>query len=112
MNNGGFARDALIAAMVISLAVHIGLMFWARPMIMTEILPSSMRSKSREPMRVTKAERLPDTVKLDAIEDIKADKEAPEVTEAVASLPSAETSSPAAKAPAIDVPPPEPPDGP
>lgn len=110
MNNGGFARDALIAAMVISLAVHIGLMFWARPMIMTEILPSSMRSKSREPMRVTKAERLPDPVKLDAIEDIKADKEAPEVTEAVASLPSAETSSPAAKAPAIDVPPPEPPD--
>ena len=110
MNNGGFARDALIAALVVSVVVHIALMFWARPMIMTEVLPSSLRSFAREPMRVTKAEKLPDPIKMDAVADVKADKEAPEVTEAVASLPAAETSSPVAKTPQIDVPPPEMPD--
>lgn len=102
--NGGFARDAVIAALIISAVIHVGLMFWARPMIMTEVLPSSLRSTARPPMRVTKAESPPDPLKLEAVEDIKADASAPDVSEAIASLPAAEPASPTAVSQRIEVP--------
>lgn len=110
MSNGGFARDAVIAALIVSLVVHVGLMFFARPMIMTEVLPSSLRASQRPPMRVTKAVEKPDPLKLEAIADVKADASAPEVKETVSSLPAAETASPTVAAPKIDIPPPPPPD--
>ena len=87
-------NDILICALVVSVAVHVGAMFWARPKVMTTVAAGVARIARRGPMRVTKAAERPDPVKIDILKDVKAEKEAPEVAPTVSVAPVAETDEP------------------
>ena len=87
-------NDVLICALVVSLAVHVGAMFWARPKVMTTVAAGAARIARRGPMRVTKAAGRPDPVKIDILKDVKAEKDAPEVAPTVSVVPVADSDEP------------------
>lgn len=89
-------NDVLICALVVSLAVHVGAMFWARPRVMTTVAAGAARIGRRAPMRVTKAVERPDPVKIEILKDVKAEKDAPEVSPTVSVVPAAEDGPPVA----------------
>ena len=93
MKGGGFSLDIIIAALIVSAALHAGLMFWVRPQVMTHST-IQRRADRRGPMRVVKAEAPPEPVRFEAVEDLAAEKSAPEAAEATASLPAAEAAAP------------------
>ena len=110
MKGGGFSLDIIIAALIVSAALHAGLMFWVRPQVMTHST-IQRRADRRGPMRVVKAEAPPEPVRFEAVEDLAAEKSAPEAAEATASLPAAEAAAPS-EGERIAVPKPErPPEG-
>lgn len=85
--NAGFGRDLLVAALIISVAVHIGLMFWAKPRVMTRVVNEIARLTRKGPMTVVEMPSRPDPVKIDMLDDVQAEREAPEVAETVSVLP-------------------------
>lgn len=87
-------NDILICALVVSLAVHVGAMFWARPKVMTTVAAGAVRTAHRGPMRVTKAAERPDPVKIEILKDVEAAKDAPEVAPTVSVAPVADTDEP------------------
>lgn len=87
-------NDILICALVVSLAVHVGAMFWARPKVMTTVAAGAVRTAHRGPMRVAKAAERPDPVKIEILKDVEAAKEAPEVAPMVSVAPVADTDEP------------------
>ena len=93
MKGGGFSLDIIIAALIVSAALHAGLMFWVRPQVMTHST-IQRRADRRGPMRVVKAEAPPEPVRFEAVEDLAAEKSAPEAAETTASLPAAEAAAP------------------
>ena len=93
MKGGGFSLDIIIAALIVSAALHAGLMFWVRPQVMTHST-IQRRAARRGPMRVVKAEAPPEPVRFETVEDLAAEKSAPEAAEATASLPAAEAAAP------------------
>lgn len=93
MKGGGLSLDIIIAALIVSVALHAGLMFWVRPQVMTHST-IQRRAASRGPMRVVKAEAPPEPVRFETVEDLAAEKSAPEAAEATASLPAAEAAAP------------------
>ena len=93
MKGGGFSLDIIIAALIVSAALHAGLMFWVRPQVMTHST-IQRRADRRGPMRVVKAEAPPEPVRFETVEDLAAEKSAPEAAEATASLPAAEAAAP------------------
>lgn len=100
---GGVKTDLLIAALVVSAAVHVALMIWAEPKVMTHVVQGLTRAARRGPMAVKRAERPDEPVRFEVIEDMPAQKEAPEVDETVVSVPAPEMLPPAAAA-ALPVP--------
>lgn len=97
MRNAGFGRDLLVAALIVSAVVHIGLMFWAKPRVMTRVTGGIARLTRKEPMTVLEATPRPDPVKIDVLDDMPAEKEAPEVAETMAALPASQTAAPEAQ---------------
>ena len=91
-------NDILICALVVSLAVHVGAMFWAKPKVMTTVAAGAARIARRGPMSVSKAPVRPDPVKIDIIKDVAAEKSAPEVAATVSSVPAADDGKPPAAA--------------
>ena len=87
-------NDILICALVVSLAVHVGAMFWARPKVMTTVAAGAVRTAHRGPMRVAKAAERPDPVKIEILKDVEAAKDAPEVAPMVSVAPVADTDEP------------------
>ena len=83
-------NDIIICALVVSLSVHIGGMFWARPKVMTTVAAGAARIARRGPMNASKASVRPDPVKIEIVKDVKAEKSAPEVTATVTTAPVAE----------------------
>ena len=82
--------EMIVTALVVSALVHIGIMFYAKPKVMTHVPAGVGRHAARAPMRVTKATDRPEPVKIEAVEDRAAQKEAPraETTAVTAPLPS------------------------
>jgi len=89
-------NDILICALIVSLAVHLGAMFWAKPKVMTTVAAGAARIARRGPMSVSKAAARPDPVKIDIIKDVAAEKSAPEVAATVSSAPAADDGKPPA----------------
>ena len=87
-------NDVIVCALVVSLAVHVGAMFWARPKVMTTVAAGAARISRRGPMHVTKAVDRPDPVKIEILKDVKAEKDAPEVAPTVSVAPVADTDEP------------------
>ena len=86
--------DIVICALILSLAVHVGAMFWARPKVMTTVAAGAARVARRGPMKVSKAAERPDPVKIEILKDVKAEKDAPEVAPTVSVAPVADSDEP------------------
>ena len=89
-------NDIIICALVVSIAVHIGAMFWARPKVMTTVAAGAARIDRRGPMKVSESSARPDPVKIDIIKDVKATKDAPEVAPVVSVVPASDSDDPPA----------------
>ena len=81
--------ELLVSALVVSALVHVGVMLYARPKVMTRVAGGAGRRAAVAPMRVTKAAERPEPVKIDAVADLDAVRDAPAVEKpaAVAPLP-------------------------
>ena len=74
-------EEVLLIAVVVSLAVHIGLMLLVRTQVMTRSASGIMKPSRREPMRVVNRVQRPDPAKIEEILDLKAVKDAPPVND-------------------------------
>ena len=93
-DGGGFGKDVLLAALAASLAVHVGLMVWARPKVMTRVAEGIGRSQRHGSITIVeRPEDLPNAT-VDLLADVEPEKEAPEVPEAAALVPSVDMTSP------------------
>ena len=70
-------ENVILVALVVSLAVHVGLMFLVEPQVMTQPLPVSLKTARRTAMHVTERVTRPDPVRIAAVEDVEALKDAP-----------------------------------
>ncbi len=95
--SNGFGHDLLLAALIVSVIVHIGLMFWVKPKVMTQVAGSGQIGLTNRVSQIHDAPKLEDAVKIDLFEDVQAQKEAPEAAETTASVPALETAAPAAQ---------------
>lgn len=74
--------EIVVTALVVSALVHLGVMVYARPKVMTRIAGGGdRRSAMSAPMRVTKAAELPEPTRIESVEDVVAPREAPEAEE-------------------------------
>ena len=82
--------ELVVTALVVSALVHVGVMLYAKPKVMTHVAAGGSRVVARAPMRVTKEVPRPEPVKIDAVEDLAAQKDAPpaETVAATEPLPS------------------------
>ena len=99
----GIKTDLLIATLVVSVAIHIALMIWARPKVMTHVVQGVARISRRGPMDVKRAEAKDEPIKFEIVQDLPAQKEAPEVDETVVAAPAPDMLSPVPEA-ALPVP--------
>lgn len=82
-------EEVLLVALVVSVAIHVALMFFVRSQVMTRA--GVVKTVRREPMRVTNRAPRPSPAKIDEIMDLKAVKDAPPAQDmAGAPLPSAD----------------------
>ena len=85
----GLKGDLILLALMLSAAVHVGLMFYARPKVMVTVAGSSALAHRRGPMRVSEAAPPPDILNVEVVKDVDAAKDAPEAAETVTSSPGA-----------------------
>ena len=83
----GVKKDLLVAALVVSAAVHVGVMMWAEPKVMTHVVQGVNRAVRRGPMDVKRAEAPDEPVKFEIVQDMPAQREAPEVEETFVAAP-------------------------
>ena len=69
-------QEAVIAAVVLSAVIHLGLMFFAEPRVMTHVVRVP-RTVKRMPMKADKAAATPNPMSMSEIKDVKAKKDAP-----------------------------------
>ena len=72
-------ENLLLAALAVSVAAHVGLMFAARTAVMTHVDRSSLKAVRREAMKADRFVARPDPVSMDVVKDLKAAKDAPVV---------------------------------
>jgi len=72
-------EEVVLAALVVSLAVHISLMVLVRPQVMTHALTATKKVDRGVQMKVVRSKPMPDPVKIEEILDLKAAQDAPEV---------------------------------
>ena len=75
-------EEVLLVAVVVSLAIHIGLMMLVRSEVMTRASSGIAKPSRREPMRIVNRVQRPDPAKIAEILDLKAVKDAPPAVEA------------------------------
>ena len=71
-------QDLVFITIVLSVAIHVGLMFYARTKVMTHVDRSALRDRHREAMRVEDYRPIDDPVAIERIKDIMSAREAPE----------------------------------
>lgn len=71
------STNLIFLAVVLSVLVHGGLMFFIRPQVMTHIAGSGASTRARAPMRVRERPPVDDSVRLDVVEDIAAERAFP-----------------------------------
>lgn len=76
--------ELIVTALVVSALVHLGVMLYARPKVMTHVAGGTARPTARAPMRVTKA-----TARIEAFDDQAAAREAPRAETPAALAPQA-----------------------
>lgn len=71
------SQNLIFFAVVLSLALHVGLMFFMRPQIMTQIAYSGASSRARAPMVMRERPKSPETVRFEVVKDVAAQVEFP-----------------------------------
>ena len=71
-------QDVVIVALVLSMALHVGLMFYVRSQVMTTIAGGVTRSERPAAMRVRRAADAVEPAKIDELLDLKAVRDEPE----------------------------------
>ena len=66
-------------ALLVSVVFHAALMFFMKPQVMTHVSGADARTRARPPMRVRESAPPPDTVRLETVPDVVAQREAPPV---------------------------------
>lgn len=94
-------EEVVLIALVVSVALHVGLMLLVKPQVLTRVQPYSAKVARHAPMRVAKSVPRPDPVKIEELLDLKAVKDAPAADGAQAA-PLAE--APSAMKPRVEVP--------
>ena len=84
---GGVMVDILVAALIVSAAAHVGLMIWAEPKVMTHVTSGIGRVTRHAPMTASREEPSEEPVKLEIVQDLPAQKEAPEVDDTAIAVP-------------------------
>lgn len=85
--------DLIVLALVVSAALHVGVMYYARPLVMTRA--SGIRPAAKKgPMRVVRAEERPEPVRMATVDDVQPEKGAPEAERDAAATPVPETALP------------------
>ena len=64
-------------ALLVSVVFHVALMFFMKPQVMTHVSGADARSRARAPMRVRDPVPPPDTVRIETVADVFAQREAP-----------------------------------
>ena len=83
----GLRTDLVVMALLISALLHLGIMYYMRPMVMTHVAPVAQSRAKKGPMRVTTAPTYPDPVVIQSVLDVKPLKEAPEAEKDVSIAP-------------------------
>lgn len=81
--------ELIVTALVVSALVHLGVMLYARPKVMTHVAGGTARPTARAPMRVTKATARPEPARIEAFDDQAAAREAPRAETPAALAPQA-----------------------
>ena len=96
--------DLIVLALIVSVALHLGIMYYMRPMVMTQVTAGVRSPVKKGPMRVVRTTENPDPVLIAAVMDVKPEKEAPEAEKGAVLTPSAETALPVGGETSTDVP--------
>ena len=70
-------EEAVLVAVVLSVAIHVGLMMFVRPQVMTHVVSDSVRKVHRAPMRVARETERAKALAIEAFEDLQPVKDAP-----------------------------------
>lgn len=81
--------ELIVTTLVVSALVHLGVMLYARPKVMTHVAGGTARQTARAPMRVTKATVRPEPARVEAFDDQAAAREAPRAETPAALAPQA-----------------------
>ena len=111
-------EEAVLVAVVLSVAIHVGLMIFVRPQVMTHVVQDSVRRAHRAPMRVAREVERARPLAVEAFKDLVPVKDAPAaelaipVSEAVADTGQAAAPSVAPPATVVETTLPPPPSAP
>ena len=83
-------QDLVVLAIVVSVALHVGLMFYVRAKVMTHVANDGLRNAKHDVMRIRDYTPPDDPVRMERIKDIMAVKDAPKAEAEEALLPSTE----------------------
>ena len=85
-------QDVFLIALVVSVALHVALIFWIRPQVMTRVT-SVQRTPKRGPVTMREAPKMEAPKEIDFFKDESAKKEAP-VAESQVAAPTADEALP------------------
>lgn len=74
------SQNLILIAVALSLALHVGLMFFMRPQVMTHIAYSGASARQRAPMTMRERPASPETVRFDVVDDIAPRVDFPDAT--------------------------------
>lgn len=75
--------DLLIISIILSVVAHFGIMYYAKPLVMTRVAKVGNYHAKRGPMKVSEAKEIPPPVQIETLKDLEPDKNAPEADEAL-----------------------------
>ena len=73
----GDSSDLILAALAVSLVLHVALMFFMSPRVMTHVEGMHAGAARREAITVGDALPPPESVRMDVLDDVEASREAP-----------------------------------
>lgn len=83
----GLRADLIIVSIILSVAIHFGLMYYAKPLVMTHVVRNGHHTMRRGPMKVSEAPDIPEPVSIDTVKDVEAEKDAPDAEGTMAIAP-------------------------
>ncbi len=76
-------QDILLGALVASVILHVALMIFIKPQIMTQVTGSANRPRARAPMRVTEVPPPTEAIPIQDVQDVAALRDSPTAAEAL-----------------------------